>query len=76
MGKDKMKTYRQSVFEAFSQLIKVLFFGGDPDEMLSSYSWRTQNKTLISTIDYFFGDGHCKESYKWEKEHYNLDRFK
>lgn len=61
---------------AISQLICVVLVNGDEDEMLSSYAYRTNNQRLIAWLDWIFGQGHCKESYLWEKLHYNLERFK
>lgn len=61
--------------EAFSQLLCVIFVDGDADEMLSSWSYRN-NSWLIKWLDWLLGENHCKEAYEWEKQHYNLDRFK
>lgn len=66
-----------NIKEATSQLIAVcLYRKAEPDEMLSSYAWRTKNAWLISCLDWLFGKGHCQESYEWEREHYNVERFK
>ena len=54
----------------------IVFFDGDGDEMLSSYAYRTQHRGLIAWLDFLLGKGHCKESYEWEKRHYNVERFK
>lgn len=62
--------------EAVSQVLCVLFVNGDADEMLSSYSYRTENRGLIAWLDFLLGKGHCQESYEWEKIHYNVERFK
>ena len=62
--------------ESLSQCLCVVLVNGDADEMLSSYSWRTQSTTLIRWIDWMLGDGHCRESYEWERQHYKVDRFK
>ena len=61
--------------EALSQLLCVLLVNGDADEMLSSYAWRTQNKTLIGWLDWLLGSGHCRESYEWERANYRVGRF-
>lgn len=65
----------QRIKEALSQLLCVIIYKGDADEMLSSYAWRTQNTKLIGWLDWILGKGHCKESYEWEREHYKVDRF-
>jgi hypothetical protein len=51
---------------AMSQVLCVLLVNGHEDEMLSSYSYRTNNTKLISFIEFFFGKDHCKNSYDWE----------
>lgn len=61
--------------EAFSQLLCVLLYDGDADEMLSSYAWRTQNTWLIAKLDWLLGKNHCHQSYVWEKTHYKVNRF-
>lgn len=61
--------------EALSQLLCVLLVDGDADEMLSSWSYRTDSK-LIPWIDWLMGKNHCQESYLWEKAHYDVDRYK
>jgi hypothetical protein len=66
----------QRVKAAISQLICVVTYDGDEDEMLSSLAYRTQRKRLIATLDFLLGENHCKESYEWERQHYNVDRFK
>jgi hypothetical protein len=60
---------------AISQVLCVLFVDGDEDEMLSSYAHRTNNRGLIAWLDWLLGQGHCKESYEWERSHYNVERF-
>jgi len=60
-------TRKQRILEALSQLACVVFFDGDADEMLSSFAWRTQHTTLIRWLDWWFGAGHCKDSYEWER---------
>jgi hypothetical protein len=71
-----MKSYIQRILEALSQLINVVFFNGDSDEMLSSMAYRTNWFWLEGWLDFFLGKDHCREAYYWEKEHYNVDRFK
>lgn len=61
-------TRRQRLLEALSQVACVALYDGDADEMLSSYAWRTQNKHLIGWLDWWFGAGHCEQSYTWERE--------
>jgi hypothetical protein len=53
---------------AISQLICVIVMDGHENEMLSSYAWRTQNKKLISWLDWLLGKDHCQQSYEWETE--------
>lgn len=62
--------------EALSQLLCVIVVDGDADEMLSSYSYRT-NSWMLPWINWLFrSPTHCRDSYEWEKEHYNVDRFR
>jgi len=70
-----MIPYKTRILEALSQLVNVAVYNGESDEMLSSRSYR-QSWKLEKWIDWWFGEGHCKECYEWEKAHYNLDRFK
>lgn len=67
-------SYRSRVLEALSQLINVAVFNGESDEMLSSRAHRQQWQ-MEAWLDWWFGKGHCKEAYEWEKLHYNLERF-
>ncbi|GIW60314.1 MAG: hypothetical protein KatS3mg087_1380 [Patescibacteria group bacterium] len=72
-------TRRQRLFEAISQVLCVLLVDGDSDEMLSSWAWRNRktNPNWERWINWLFNDpDHCKDSYEWERQHYNLDRFK
>jgi len=52
---------------ALSQLLCVLLVNGNENEMLSSHAWRTQDKRLIGWLDWWFGAGHCAESWAWEQ---------
>jgi hypothetical protein len=61
--------------ESVSQLLCVVLVNGDADEMLSSYSYRTNNRGLVAVIEFFLGKDHCKQSYEWERSHYNVERF-
>jgi hypothetical protein len=70
-----MTTYSQRVREWISTGINVILFNGDSDEMLSSRAWREQWVRMIYWLDWAFGQGHCRESYEWEKQHYNVNRF-
>lgn len=70
-----MTSYRSRVLEAISQLINVAVFNGDSDEMLSSRAHRQQWK-LERWIDWWFGAGHCKEAFEWERANYNVERFR
>lgn len=68
--------YWTVVLEATSQWINAVFFRAkDADEMLSSRAHRQQWK-LETWIDWWFGAGHCKEAFEWERAHYNVERFK
>jgi hypothetical protein len=71
-----MKSYFQKILEALSQLINVVIFNGDSDEMLSSRAYRSNWFKMEAFLDLVFGKGHCRESYYWEKEHYNVERFR
>lgn len=66
----------QRTKEALSQVLCVVLMDGDADEMLSSYAYRTNNRGLVACLDWLLGQGHCKESYEWERSHYNVERFK
>lgn len=70
-----MTTYWQRIKEWLSTGINVVVFNGDSDEMLSSRAYRCHWKLAVF-LDYLLGKNHCKESYEWEKEHYDVDRFK
>ena len=70
-----MTSRYQRTKEALSQLLCVILYNGDADEMLSSYAWRTQNTWLIGWLDWLLGAGHCKESYEWERDRYRVERF-
>ncbi|GIW89612.1 MAG: hypothetical protein KatS3mg109_0044 [Pirellulaceae bacterium] len=68
----------QRLLEASSQWLCVLIVDGDADEMLSSWAWRNRDEypQLVRWINWLFRDpNHCRESYEWEKAHYNVDRF-
>lgn len=70
-----MPSYRSRVLEALSQLVNVVAFNGESDEMVSSRAYRERWK-LEPWLDWWFGKGHCREAYEWERAHYNLERFK
>lgn len=72
-----MRPSRHSrLLESISQVLCVLLVDGDADEMLSSYSYRT-NSWMQPWINWLFNDqNHCRDSYEWEKAHYNVGRFK
>lgn len=71
-----MPSYRSRLLEALSQLLNVVAFNGESDEMLSSRAYRMKWGTMQWWLDLVFGRGHCKESFEWERLHYNVDRFK
>jgi hypothetical protein len=71
-----MTTYAQRIRELLSTGINVILFNGDADEMLSSRAYREQWSAMVGWLDWLLGAGHCKESYEWEREHYDVDRFK
>jgi hypothetical protein len=56
--------------EALSQLINVVLFDGDSDEMLSSRAYREHWTRVEWFLDSILGKGHCREAFEWEREHY------
>jgi len=74
-----MKTYLLFVLIAIDQLLNALI-GGFPDETLSSYAWRMDQKQqrywgwtrrAIDTL-FFWQGGHCRLSYEAEIERLQL----
>ncbi len=63
------KSYLLRVCLTFSTLFNVVL-GGELHQTFSSRNWeRRRNKktNLVWIIDFFFGDGHCMESWvKWQ----------
>lgn len=63
-----MKTYFHNLFIAVDQVFNALA-GGWPDETLSSRTWREreQHPFRLIIIDFVFGEGHCHNSWNWER---------
>jgi hypothetical protein len=53
--------YFKNILIGLDQGVGTLF-GIPNDETISSYAYRTKKKWLITTIDFMFGKGHCKNS--------------
>lgn len=63
----------KNILIVLDQAVNVVFFGGYPDETISSrcYRWNRDGKytlpmKIIDTI-FFFDKNHCQESYESEK---------
>ncbi len=68
-------TYSQRIREWISIGLNVVLLNGRRNEMLSSRAYR-EGGSLERWLDWMFGAGHCKAAYEWEKEHYDVERYK
>lgn len=77
---NKFELYIRNVSILFSQNINVIFFGGDPDETLSSRTGKAQIcgkwfavNILAPFINWLFMDQeHCKNAIEYDEGKYSL----
>jgi hypothetical protein len=65
-----MATYFQILSVAFSCLLNAILFG-KRYEMLSSRSYRAGWTAAIWMLDAFFGAGHCKRCWEFERDNFD-----
>lgn len=66
-------TYLRNVLIAIDQLFGTVFLRTQPDETISAWAYRTEQRRWITCINWLFGDPHhCALSYMAEYERTQL----